>query len=63
MRWIIGSKDVLPDRPILAFPKVFITFYFHQMYGKCSFPHTALPTLNNFFYLMGKRRKNHFVFP
>lgn len=56
MRWIVGSKDMLSDRPILAFPKVFITFCFYPMYGKCSFPHIALPTLGNC-YLMGKKEK------
>lgn len=49
---------MLSDRPILAFPKVFITFYFYPMYGKCSFPCIALPTLGNC-YLMGKKKKNH----
>lgn len=62
MRWTIGSKDVLSDRPILAFPKVFITFCFYPMYGKCSFLHIALPALDDF-YLMGKKeKKNHLVF-
>lgn len=56
MRWIVGSKDMLSDRPILAFPKVFITFCFYPLYGKCSFPHIALPTLGNC-YLMGKKEK------
>lgn len=56
IKQIVGSKDVLSDRPTLAFPKVCITYCFHQMYGKCSFPRIALPALDNF-YLMGKKEK------
>lgn len=36
-----------------------MTFCFHQLYGKCSFPHKALPALDNF-YLMGKKKKGSF---
>lgn len=62
MRWMIGSKDVLSDRPILAFPKVFITL-FSSICIKSAHFLIALPTRDHF-YLMGKKeKKNHLVFP
>lgn len=55
MRWMIGSKDVLSDRPILAFPKVFITL-FSSICIKSAHFLIALPTRDHF-YLMGKKEK------